>query len=144
MTVLIIHLLWLILPPVTNGVATELFLIVQAPSSTDVDENSIEESLCEPDPVASSNIVASMTGAHKAIITSPREESLHKECCQWVKQRETFIIVTSQSMQRSSSDPLWSQKETLADGSKELSSSLITGHSREAIVDIDASGVICR
>ena len=41
--------------------------------------------------------------------------------------------------QQSSTDPLWSQKEALADGSKELSSSLIAGHSREAIVDASAT-----
>ena len=29
--------------------------------------------------VSSSNIVASVTGAHKMIITNPRGESLHKE-----------------------------------------------------------------
>ena len=34
----------------SNGVATELFSIVQAPISIDVDENSIKESSCEPDP----------------------------------------------------------------------------------------------
>ena len=57
----------------------ELFSIAQAPVSIDVDENSIEESLCEPGPITFSNNVASVTGAHKTIFIGPRGESLHKE-----------------------------------------------------------------
>ena len=57
----------------------ELFPTVQPPSSIDVDQNSFEESPCEPDPVASSNIVPTVTGAHMIFTTNPKGESLHKE-----------------------------------------------------------------
>ena len=63
----------------SNGVSTELFPIVQVTSGIHVDENSIEESSCEPDLVVSSNNMASVTGTYKTIITGPRGESLHKE-----------------------------------------------------------------
>ena len=57
----------------------ELFPIVQPPSCIDVDKNSIEELSCEPDPVTSSNIVPTVTGAHMMITTSLKGEFLHKE-----------------------------------------------------------------
>ena len=60
---------------ISNGVAMELFPIVEAPISINLDKNNIEKSSHEPDPVASSNIVGSVTGAHKVIITSPIEEN---------------------------------------------------------------------
>ena len=53
----------------SKGMATGLFPLMQAPSSIDVDENSFEVSSCEPDPVVSSNKVASVSGAYKTIIT---------------------------------------------------------------------------
>ena len=75
-----------------------------------MDENTIEESSCKPDPVASSNIVASVNGAHKIIIISPREESLHKEEL-LVSQVERDVHHCFKSEQQSSSNPSWSQKE---------------------------------
>ena len=72
------------------------------------------------------------------IITSPRGESLHNEELS-VSQVEREVYYCIKSEQQSSSNPSQNQKEVLADGSKELSSSLIVGHSREAIVDIDTS-----
>ena len=56
----------------SNGVAMELFPIVQAPINIDVDENNMEDWSCKPDPVTSSNNVASVTGVHKTFFTSPR------------------------------------------------------------------------
>ena len=86
-----------------------------------------------------SNIEASVTGACKTIIISSRGESLCKEKLS-LSQAERDGHNCLRSEQQSSSNPSWSQKEDLlADGSKELSYSFITGYSGEAIVDIDAS-----
>ena len=77
-----------------------------------MNENSIEKSSCKADPVALSDIVASVTGAHKMTITRARG-SLHKEKLS-VSQVERDVYHCFKSEQQSSRDSLWSQKETLA------------------------------
>lgn len=122
----------------STGVNTELFPIAQGHSSIKVDKNSTEESSCEPDPVVSSNNVANWLVPTRRSLLSLGESPCTKRSCQWIKQRDQDVHHSIKSEQKSSRVPLQSQKEILADGSKSLSSSLIAGHSREAIVDINA------